>query len=179
MNKIISRLPALFLTLVVGVMASSTAFGQATIVIENFDAAGTGFNDSTPATPVGGNSGTTIGQQRLNAFQHAANIWGATLPGGPTITVRASWEDLPCEANSATLGSAGSIGLVRNFANAPVATPGLARHWRTLSPGMTSIPPIRKSGHALIRRLALQAVWRIRCGITVLPTSQAPVGSTW
>jgi len=119
MNKIISRLPALFLTLVVGVMASSTAFGQATIVIENFDAAGTGFNDSTPATPVGGNSGTTIGQQRLNAFQHAANIWGATLPGGPVITVRASWEDQGCEANAGTLGSAGAIGLVRNFPNAP------------------------------------------------------------
>ena len=121
MNKIISKLPALLLTFVVGVMASSSVFSQATIVIENVDAADTGFNDPTPATPVGGNSGTTVGQQRLNAFQHAANIWGATLPGGPPITVRASWEDLPCEANSATLGSAGSIGLVRNFANAPLA----------------------------------------------------------
>ncbi|HYJ89425.1 MAG TPA: hypothetical protein VEW46_25410 [Pyrinomonadaceae bacterium] len=121
MNKIISKLPAVLLTLVVGVMASSTAFGQATIVIENVDPAGTGFNDNTPATPGGGNSGTTVGQQRLNAFQHAANIWGATLPGGPTITVRASWEDQPCEANAGTLGSAGSMGLVRNFPNAPVA----------------------------------------------------------
>jgi len=119
MNKIISKLPALLLTFVVGVMASSTAFAQATIVIENFDAAGTGFNDPTPATAVGGNSGTTVGEQRLKAFQHAANIWGATLPGGPTITVRASWEDQPCEANSGTLGSAGAIGLVRNFPNAP------------------------------------------------------------
>ena len=120
MKKIISKLPALLLTLIVGVMASSTAFAQATIVIENFDAAGTGFNDPTAATPVGGNSGTTVGQQRLNAFQHAANIWGSTLPGGPTITVRASWEDQACEANAGTLGSAGSIGLARNFPNAPV-----------------------------------------------------------
>ena len=41
--------------------------------------AGVGFNDPTPAVPVGGNAGTTLGQQRLNAFQSAANIWGATL----------------------------------------------------------------------------------------------------
>jgi len=46
-------------------------------------------------------------------------FWGATLPGGPTITVRATWEDLGCEANAGTLGSAGSMGLVRNFPNAP------------------------------------------------------------
>jgi hypothetical protein len=119
MNKIFSTFPALLLTLVVGVLASSTAFAQATIVIENADPAGTGFNDSTPATPVGGNPGPTIGEQRLNAFRHAANIWGATLPGGPTITVRATWEDLGCEANAGTLGAAGSLGLVRNFPNAP------------------------------------------------------------
>ena len=119
MNKVFSKLPALLLTLVLGALASSTAFSQAMIVIENADPAGSGFNDITPATPVGGNSGTTVGQQRLNAFQHAANIWGATLPGGPTITVRATWEDLGCEAFAGTLGSAGSMGLVRNFPNAP------------------------------------------------------------
>jgi hypothetical protein len=33
------------------------------------DPPGVGFNDPTPATPVGGNIGTTIGQQRLIAFQ--------------------------------------------------------------------------------------------------------------
>src|SRR5688572_3526675 len=120
MNKLFAKLPALVLTLVVGAMASSTAYGTITIVIENADAAGVGFNDATAVSPVGGNPGTTIGQQRLNAFQRAADIWGATLPNGPTITVRASWDNtLTCSANSGTLGSAGSLSLFRNFPNAP------------------------------------------------------------
>ena len=57
-------------------LAAPAAFGQATIVIENADPAGVGFNDTTPVVPVGGNNGTTVGQQRLNAFQYAAGIWG-------------------------------------------------------------------------------------------------------
>jgi hypothetical protein len=121
MNKLFAKLPALLLTMVVGALASSSAMGQATIVIENFDQPNVGFNDPAPATPIGGNNGTTIGQQRLNAFQHAAGIWGATLPSGPTITVRASWDStLSCGATSGTLGSAGSVSLFRNFPGAPV-----------------------------------------------------------
>src|SRR5688572_32725352 len=80
---------------------ASSAFGQATIVIQNNDAANVGFNDPTPVAPVGGNPGTTLGQQRLNAFQFAANIWGATLVSNSTITVRASWEALSCTETSA------------------------------------------------------------------------------
>ncbi len=37
----------------------------ATITIVNLDGAGEGFNDATPATPVGGNPGITVGEQRL------------------------------------------------------------------------------------------------------------------
>ena len=120
MNKLFAKLPALVLALVVGILASSTAFAQANIVIENIDLAGAGFNDPTTATPVGGNTGTTIGQQRLIAFQRAAAIWGATLPGGPTITIRANWDaSLQCIATSGTLGSAGATGLFANFPGAP------------------------------------------------------------
>ena len=43
------------------------------------DAPGEGFNDPTPAAPVGGNTGTTRGQQRLKAFEYAASIWSARL----------------------------------------------------------------------------------------------------
>ena len=50
--------------------------GDATITIVNKDPVGVGFNDPTPAAPVGGNAGTTLGQQRLNVFQAAAAIWG-------------------------------------------------------------------------------------------------------
>ena len=57
-------------------LASFGLLGQvqaaATIVINNLNAAGVGFNDPTPALPVGGNPGTTLGDQRLFAFTYAA-----------------------------------------------------------------------------------------------------------
>ncbi len=97
---------------------SSASFAAATIVIQNGNAPGVGFNDPTPAAPVGGNLGTTLGVQRLNAFQFAANIWGATLSSDVVITVLATFEPLGCTANSATLGSAGAISVFRDFPNA-------------------------------------------------------------
>lgn len=93
----------------------------ATIVILNNDGAGEGFNDPTPAAPVGGNSGTTLGQQRLIAFQHAANIWGATLTSSVTTVVRANFDPLPCTATSAVAGSAGPISVSSGFTNAPIS----------------------------------------------------------
>ena len=87
---------------------AGTAHAAATIVIQNTDAPNVGFNDPTPAAPIGGNPGTTIGQQRLNVFQAAANIWGANLNSVPTIIVDAAWSALACNANAATLGSAGA-----------------------------------------------------------------------
>jgi hypothetical protein len=116
MNRLLAKIPALLLTLIVGLIASSSAFATATIVIVNNDAAGVGFNDPTAAAPVGGNTGTTVGQQRLIAFQAAANIWGATLTSGPTIVISARWLPLTCSASSGALGSAGNTGSVwRNF----------------------------------------------------------------
>lgn len=123
MKRLYSKIPALLVSLIVGLMTTSTAFGTATIVIENGDPAGVGFNDPTAAAPVGGNSGTTVGQQRLNAFQFAANIWGAALTSGPTITIRASWASLSCSSSSGVLGSAGNSGSIwRDFAGAVPGT---------------------------------------------------------
>ena len=48
---------------------------SATITIQNADAAGEGFNDATGMSAEGGNSATTLGQQRLNVFNFAASIW--------------------------------------------------------------------------------------------------------
>src|SRR6218665_404143 len=95
------------------------AQAAATIVINNLNAAGVGFNDPTPATPVGGNPGTTLGQQRLFAFTYAANIWGATLTSSQPIVINAQMTALACTATGATLGSAGATSTFRNFANAP------------------------------------------------------------
>ena len=116
MNYFVKRFSALIFSVAVALFASSEAFAQANIVILNGDPAGVGFNDITPATPVGGNNGTTLGEQRLIAFQAAANIWGASLVSGPTIRIRATWEALTCTATSGTLGSAGNNGsLWRNI----------------------------------------------------------------
>src|SRR5262249_22715097 len=52
--------------------AGLAAAGPAQFVIVNTNAPGVGFNDPTPVAPVGGNTGTTLGQQRLNSFQYAA-----------------------------------------------------------------------------------------------------------
>jgi hypothetical protein len=88
---------------------ASTAFASATINIINTDGAGEGFNDPTPAAPVGGNPGTTIGQQRLNCFTHAAAIWGGILTSAVPIQIQAAFNPLTCNATSAVLGSAGPI----------------------------------------------------------------------
>lgn len=114
----------LALTLVSALACPIASQAAATIVIQNGNAAGVGFNDPTPVAPVGGNPGTTLGQQRLNAFQAAANIWGATLTSNVTIVVLATMEPLTCTATSATLGSAGPISVFRDFTGAPL--PG---HW--------------------------------------------------
>jgi hypothetical protein len=99
--------------------SAGQANAAATIVINNINAAGVGFNDTTAAAPVGGNPGTTLGEQRLFAFTYAANLWGATLTSNQPIIINAQFSALTCTAASAVLGSAGATSVFRNFANAP------------------------------------------------------------
>ena len=99
-----------------------SAMAAATIVIVNTNGPGEGFNDPTPAAPVGGNTGTTLGAQRLIAFQHAANLWAATLTSAVPVRVAASFEPLTCNASSAVLGAAGTTEIFAEFANAPKPT---------------------------------------------------------
>ena len=94
-----------------GPMASRPAYAGATIVVVNNDGPGEGFNDPTPAAPVGGNTGTTLGAQRLIAFQQAANIWGATLDSPVIIIVRAAFDPL----GPGILGSAGPSTVFSDF----------------------------------------------------------------
>ena len=91
----------------------------ATITVFNLDAAGEGFNDPTPAAPVGGNPGTTVGAQRLFVFQYAANVWGGLLASPVTIRIGAHFDPQSCTATSGVLGSAGPTTVHRDFANAP------------------------------------------------------------
>jgi len=93
---------------------------QATqVIIVNMDGPGEGFNDSTPVSPVGGNSGVTIGQQRLQVFEFAARIWESTVSSNVPIKVEAKFDSLTCTSTSAILGSAGPITVHRDFNNAP------------------------------------------------------------
>ena len=93
----------------------------ATFVIVNMDGPGEGFNDSTPVSPVGGNNGTTLGQQRLNLFQKAADTWGAAIKSSVPVRIQASFDPLTCNASSAVLGSAGATYVIRDFSGAPRA----------------------------------------------------------
>ncbi len=102
-------------------LTSALASTAATIVISSRDAAGVGFNDPTPVLPVGGNTGTTLGQQRMNVYRHVANLWEAALTSNSPITVSAGWEALTCSAGSAVLGSASSWNGWTDFPNAPKA----------------------------------------------------------
>lgn len=92
----------------------------ATIVIQSRDAAGVGFNDATPVAPVGGNTGTTLGEQRMKVYRHVADLWEQALKSDVTITVNAGWEALTCTSSSAVLGSAGAWNIWSNF---PGSTP--------------------------------------------------------
>lgn len=96
--------------------------GPAQFEVVNINAPGVGFNDPTPAAPIGGNPGTTLGEQRLIALQHAAGIWAARLDSAVPIRLRAQF--VPLAAN--VLGSAGPISVVRDFPNAPI--PGTWYH---------------------------------------------------
>ena len=113
-----ARLPLLLFALATILIISSSA-GAVTITVKNNDPAGVGFNDPTPVSPVGGNNGTTLGQQRLIAAQAAADIWGSVLTSNVPIIIGATWpNDVPCEDTAATLASAGSHSGIRNSPNA-------------------------------------------------------------
>jgi len=115
-RRSLSLLGALALSVVVAAPASA-----ATIRIVVADPAGVGFNDPAPAAPVGGNTGTTVGEQRLISFQFAADIWGAALDSAVEIRVQASFAPLACTATTGTLGSAGTNQVWANFPGAEFA----------------------------------------------------------
>lgn len=118
MNKMSLHGAALVLAIATG---SSSA---ATLVLNNVDPPGVGFNDPTPAAPVGGNTGTTVGQQRLIAYQKALELWGKTLKSDARIVVRGSFARLSCTASGGTLAQAGAVQIFSDFPGAP-----LAGHW--------------------------------------------------
>jgi hypothetical protein len=127
LNRHLSKYPLMLIALMVFLFAASgQAFGAATITVVPVDGPNEGFNDPTPVAPVGGNPGTTRGQQRLIAFQFAADLWGATLDSNVQIFVTAAFN--PLGAN--VLGSAGTTFVFSDFgSNFPFPGPLFSNTW--------------------------------------------------
>jgi hypothetical protein len=104
--------------LLLGAVSPASA---AKLTIVNLDTGtGAGLDDKTPVRPVGGNPGTTLGAQRLNALQQAADVWGKGLSDQIEILVSATFLPLTCDERSAFLGAAGPTVVEANFPHAPV-----------------------------------------------------------
>jgi hypothetical protein len=112
LKRYLTKLPLMLIALIaIPFITSDNAFAAATITIVNVDGPGEGFNDPTPVAPVGGNPGTTRGQQRLIAFQFAADLWGATLDSNVQVFITAAFN--PLGAN--VLGSASATFVFSDF----------------------------------------------------------------
>ncbi|MDJ0698766.1 MAG: hypothetical protein QNJ07_02820 [Woeseiaceae bacterium] len=89
----------------------STPSWSADIVFLTFDPPGVGFNDNTPVPPseigIGGNPGTTVGEQRRFVYEYATNLWGQSLESDVTIFVLGQFAPQPCSPTGGVLGSAG------------------------------------------------------------------------
>jgi hypothetical protein len=120
LNRHVNKYPLMLIALMVFLFAASErTLGAATITVINVDGLNEGFNDPTPVAPVGGNPGTTRGQQRLIAFQFAADLWGATLDSNVEVRITAAFN--PLGAN--VLGSAGTTFVFSDFSG-PFPFPG-------------------------------------------------------
>ncbi len=107
------------LSLSIGLVAAPSH--ALTISIANTDGDGEGFNDPTPATPVAGNPGTTLGAQRLYLFQYAADFWGVHLDEDVPIVISASLDNLGGDEFGAILGGARPTSVHRDFEGTPRA----------------------------------------------------------
>ena len=101
------------------VLGPRPAEAKSTFQVNNRDAQGSGFNDPTPASPVPGNPATTVGAQRLAAFNEAARIWAAALDSRVTVVIDAQFGPLACDGGRITLGQAQPAGLEANRTGLP------------------------------------------------------------
>ena len=68
-----------------------------------------GFNSANVVSAIDGNNGTTVGAQRKLSFIKAAEIIAAQVDTPQALLVDADFNNLSCDAGSATLGSAGAV----------------------------------------------------------------------
>lgn len=99
-------------------LPSAHAWAKATFTISVTDGAGVGFNDTTPAKPVGGNTGTTLGEQRLLVVQTAAEVWARIIDSSVPIVVQASFTSIACTPGLEPAGL-GTPVWVKNYPGLP------------------------------------------------------------
>ncbi|ODS64881.1 MAG: hypothetical protein ABS41_00270 [Arenimonas sp. SCN 70-307] len=111
---------SLLATALAGLLAVAAPAAEAVdIRLINLDTGlGLGLDDPAPRAPVGGNNGTTLGQQRLVAYQYAADLWSAVLAGNTPVRVTASFQPLACTPTGGTLASAGALSVLRDYTGA-------------------------------------------------------------
>ncbi len=93
---------------------------QAEITFRYTDPPGFGFNDTSPRSPINGNTGTTLGEQRRQVLEAAADVWRIHLDTDAPIEVLAFFEEQPCAQSNGVLASAGPLSSQRNFPGAPL-----------------------------------------------------------
>ncbi len=119
MNKLISQITRTSTAVALAsVLTFSLQGNAATFKLINADDPGIGFNDATPAAPVGLNTGTTVGAQRLIALNFVGSLWARALGGNDVIEVAASFAPQECTATNGVLAAAGPLSVFRDFDNA-------------------------------------------------------------
>ncbi|MDX1384017.1 MAG: hypothetical protein R3190_10270, partial [Thermoanaerobaculia bacterium] len=101
-----AALTALLAATVLALVAGPAS--AARIVLEIGDGPNQGFNSPTPVSPVAGNPGRTLGEQRVNVFEAAAAVWEHRLVSHAVIRVSASYDsdELECSGITGTLAAA-------------------------------------------------------------------------
>ncbi len=115
----VSWISAVAAAIVLALGAGQAQAAQFELVI--LDDANEGLNDPESRSPVGGNSGTTLGEQRQIVLEAAAEAWAEVLDLSVDLLIGASFPELDCEETSGILGSAGPAAAVINFSGAPQA----------------------------------------------------------
>jgi hypothetical protein len=107
--------------------ATTFAAPQSAPINIDFSSAGTAsdpcditpWNDTTPATPVGGNNGTTLGAQRRNALTYAVQQLSQELQPPVPITLHACWDHLGGTDQSAVIAQATPVTFVFDTPDQP------------------------------------------------------------
>ena len=101
-------------------VSNATVYAQVPVFLVNLDDRGTGFDDPTPVEPVGGNIGTTLGEQCTIVLQTALDQWGRLVGNTVPIVVLVTFMDQLCDAASgaAILAAAGPTLFFSDFPGA-------------------------------------------------------------